>query len=67
MDLLDRAYDQIIAYFDRDINEKIVMKTNDGQRGYVPGESAKEENRIDFKEFFHVGRELSKEGLKKLE
>lgn len=67
MDLLDRAYDQIIAYFDRDINEKMAMKTNDGQRGYVPGESAKGENRIDFKEFFHVGRELSKEDLKKLE
>ncbi|MDR2540155.1 MAG: 2-oxoglutarate and iron-dependent oxygenase domain-containing protein [Chlamydiales bacterium] len=65
--LLDSAYNQIIGYFNRDMNEKMAMKTNDGQRGYVPGESAKGENRIDFKEFFHIGRELSKEELKKLE
>lgn len=66
VDLLDYSYEQIIAYFDRDFNEKMVLKTMDGQRGYIPGESAKGENRIDFKEFFHVGRELSEKDMERL-
>ncbi len=66
IDLLDRSYEQIIAYFDRDFDEKMTLKTADGQRGYAPGESAKEEKRVDFKEFFHVGRELNEEELQRL-
>lgn len=66
VDLLDYSYEQIIAYFNRDIDEKMTLKTNDGQRGYAPGESAKGEKRIDFKEFFHVGRELSEKDLERL-
>jgi isopenicillin N synthase-like dioxygenase len=66
VELLDRSYEEIIAYFDRDFDEKMSLKTTDGQRGYVPGESAKGEKRIDFKEFFHVGRELSAEDLERL-
>ncbi len=66
IDLLDCSYEQIIAYFNRDIDEKMAMKTSNGQRGYAPGESAKGEKRVDFKEFFHVGRELSDDDLKRL-
>jgi len=66
VDLLGRSYEQIIAFFDRDFDEKMALKTADGQRGYVPGESAKGENRVDFKEFLHVGRELSAEDLQRL-
>ena len=59
VDLLDRSYEQIIAYFDRDLDEKMIMRTSNGQRGYSPGESAKGETQIDFKEFFHIGREMN--------
>ncbi len=65
-ELLDRSYEQIVAYFDQDRSIKHDLLTTDGQRGYVPGESAKGDNRIDFKEFFHVGRELSDEDLQRL-
>jgi isopenicillin N synthase-like dioxygenase len=64
--LLDQSYEQIIAYFNRSLDEKMAMKTSNGQRGYAPGESAKGEKRVDFKEFFHVGRELSEEDLERL-
>ncbi len=37
------------------------------QRGYVPGESAKGQKFSDFKEFYHIGRELSEEDAKRLE
>jgi isopenicillin N synthase-like dioxygenase len=66
VDLLDRSYEQIVAYFNRDFDEKMALKSRDGQRGYAPGESAKGEKRVDFKEFFHVGRELSEEDLQRL-
>lgn len=64
--LLDHSYEQIIAYFDQAYDEKIALKSPDGQRGYVPGESAKGEMRIDFKEFYHIGRELSEADLQRL-
>lgn len=57
--MLDDAYDQIVAFFDEDFEKKIALKSQDGQRGYLPGESAKGETRIDFKEFYHIGREAS--------
>jgi isopenicillin N synthase-like dioxygenase len=66
VDLLDRSYAEIALYFNRNFDEKMTLKTNDGQRGYIPGESAKDENRIDFKEFFHVGRQLSEEDFERL-
>lgn len=65
-DLLDRSYEQIIAYFDQDFDEKMTLKTIDGQRGYVPGEVTKGEKQADFKEFFHIGRELSQEDFERL-
>ncbi|OHE77706.1 MAG: hypothetical protein A3F67_12045 [Verrucomicrobia bacterium RIFCSPHIGHO2_12_FULL_41_10] len=67
VDLLDRSYEQIIAYFNQDSDEKMALKTNDGQRGYAPGESAKGERRVDFKEFFHIGRELNAEDIARLQ
>ena len=66
VDLLDHSYEQIIAFFNRDFDDKMTLKTADGQRGYAPGESAKGEKRIDFKEFFHIGRELSADDLQRL-
>lgn len=67
VDLLDHSYEQIIRYFNQNIDEKMALKTNsNGQRGYVPGESAKGEQRVDFKEFFHIGRELSEPDLERL-
>ncbi len=65
--LLDHSYEQIRAYFDQNYEEKIALKSPDGQRGYVPGESAKGENRVDFKEFYHIGRELSVDDLERLQ
>ncbi|MBX7066064.1 MAG: hypothetical protein K1X28_02420 [Parachlamydiales bacterium] len=55
--LLDESYDQLVAFFSQDFDQKIALKSKDGQRGYIPGESAKGETRIDFKEFYHIGRE----------
>jgi isopenicillin N synthase-like dioxygenase len=66
-DLLDHAYNQIITYFDQDMDAKMRFKSINGQRGYAPGESAKDEKRVDCKEFFHVGRELSLEDLQRLQ
>jgi len=37
-----------------------------GQRGYVPGESAKGQAESDFKEFYHVGREQTDDTSKHL-
>lgn len=55
--LPDEAYDQIAQCFAQDFKTKMALHSKDGQRGYVPGESAKGETRIDFKEFYHIGRE----------
>lgn len=66
VDLLDRSYDQIALYFNQDLEVKMALKSAESQRGYVPEESAKGEKRIDFKEAFHVGRELCDEELERL-
>jgi len=66
VETLNQAYDETKKYFALDREEKMALLTKDGQRGYVPGESAKGEKRIDYKEFFHVGRELSDPDLKRL-
>ncbi|MCB1136398.1 MAG: isopenicillin N synthase family oxygenase [Chlamydiia bacterium] len=60
---LDNAYDAARAFFALDIAEKqkIQCPHFNGQRGYVPGESAKDEKRGDFKEFLHIGRPVSSE------
>lgn len=67
-DLLDNSYAQMAAFFSRQFDDKMAVNASstNGQRGYVPGESAKGEKVIDFKEFYHVGRELSEEDLVRL-
>ncbi len=65
-ELLDQSYRQMEAFFNREFDDKMTLKTADGQRGYAPGESAKGEKVFDFKEFYHVGRELSEKDLERL-
>ncbi len=57
--LLDAAYFQMKTFFDQDLETKSRLKSPDGQRGYSSKESAKQEARIDYKEFFHIGRDFS--------
>jgi isopenicillin N synthase-like dioxygenase len=59
VELLDEAYDQVAKFFAQDIDAKMALFAKDGLRGYVPGESAKGEARVDCKEFYHIGREVS--------
>lgn len=66
-DVLDNAYEACYAYFAKPYEEKMRFyhPSLNGQRGYIPGESAKEETYVDFKEFFHMGREAPQELLEK--
>jgi isopenicillin N synthase-like dioxygenase len=67
-DILDRAYAQAKEFFSLD--EKVKKKLYDpqlaGQRGYVPGETAKGCEKKDYKEFLHVGREYTQEQYERL-
>lgn len=67
-ELLDEAYDSAKEFFSYDFDRKMTCTKvgNNGQRGYVPGETAKGQELIDFKEFYHVGRDVPPEELKKL-
>lgn len=65
-ELLDTAYSQMAEYFAQDFDTKMQLNIPNGQRGYVPGESAKGEARIDFKEFYHIGRDLPDAALQRL-
>ncbi len=56
MDKLDRAYEQSRLFFANDDKWKLYKPERGGQRGYVPGETAKGSNEKDLKEFFHWGR-----------
>lgn len=56
---IEAAYAQMKQFFDQDLETKNRLKSPDGQRGYSSKESAKDEGRIDYKEFFHVGRDFS--------
>lgn len=66
--ILDDGYQSCFDFFSLPQDQK--MQMNDpllcGQRGYVPGESAKGASIRDFKEFYHVGRERDPEELKTL-
>lgn len=67
--ILDTGYQACFDFFALPYEEKIKSfkpLVNNGQRGYVPGESAKEATSIDFKEFYHVGREYSLEQARAL-
>ncbi|MDN3505774.1 MAG: 2-oxoglutarate and iron-dependent oxygenase domain-containing protein [Simkaniaceae bacterium] len=66
--VLNAGYDSIAKFFSLPMEEKMALfdQSTNGQRGYVPGESAKGEAVGDFKEFLHVGREISKEEAARL-
>jgi len=66
--ILDAGYESIIEFFSLPMDEKMDLfdKSVNGQRGYIPGESAKGEAACDFKEFLHVGREISKKEASRL-
>ncbi len=58
---LDNAYQACFDFFALPYSDKMQVNvpSSNGQRGYVPGESAKGQGRKDFKEFYHVGREFN--------
>lgn len=66
--ILDKGYQACFDFFALPMDEK--MKTNfpanNGQRGYVPGESAKGVKYGDFKEFYHVGRQIDADKVQTL-
>lgn len=69
--IIDNAYGAAKEFFKGPMEEKMRLNKAElcGQRGYVPGESAKGKDLKDFKEFFHMGKEISdkerlKQGLK---
>lgn len=55
--VIQQAYDQAIAFFkqDSDYKAQCFLKEANGQRGFVPGERAKNNQAKDFKEFYHIG------------
>lgn len=64
---LNSAYEQAKKFFTRDLSEKMELFALSKNRGYIPGESAKNETRKDFKELFHIGRELSQTDQERLQ
>ncbi|NGX50465.1 MAG: hypothetical protein K1060chlam2_00311 [Chlamydiae bacterium] len=66
VEVLDEAYAEAKNFFSMNLQEKLKFQAKNGQRGFVQSESAKDEMRKDFKEFYHIGRELSARDLKRL-
>lgn len=66
--ILDAGYRSCFDFFSLSHEQKMQINVPwlNGQRGYVPGESAKGAAIGDFKEFYHVGRERDPEELKSL-
>lgn len=62
-----QVYEQAKVFFSLSQEKKRETLSPNGHRGYIPGESAKDENQMDFKEFYNVGRSLSPEDLKRLQ
>lgn len=58
-EVVDQAYAQAETFFKRDAAFKAtcIAPQSNGQRGFVPGETAKGNKVKDFKEFYHFGRE----------
>jgi len=56
-----QAYQEAEVFFKSpmDYKSKCQIQKSKGQRGFVPGEIAKGQQAKDFKEFYHIGRELS--------
>jgi isopenicillin N synthase-like dioxygenase len=57
--VIDNAYSQAVDFFKKDSDFKIKSYAKElrGQRGFVPGETAKGTQAKDYKEFYHIGRE----------
>lgn len=70
MQILDKAYQAAVTFFRLPLESKREIKssTNSGERGYVDTESPKGQNQVvsDYKEFLHMGRELSEEAHTRL-
>lgn len=70
-EVLDSAYKTIIEFFKQPLEKKLEIKSkvNSGERGYVNSESAKGQNSTvtDYKEFIHIGRELTPEQAQRLQ
>lgn len=66
-EVITKAYAQAETFFQRDAEYKArsFLPLGNGQRGFVPGETAKGNRAKDFKEFYHIGRELPLEELVK--
>ena len=66
-DVLDAAYDETREFYHLPFEEKMRWhdRENNGMRGFVPGEAAKGMAVKDFKEYVHVGPELSDEEIMK--
>ncbi len=62
-EVVRRGYAQAEKFFRQDIDVKMqaFKKEVGGQRGFVAGETAKGYRAKDYKEFYHIGRELSDE------
>ncbi len=55
---IDAAYQASQDFFSLPMEQKCKSNVSmDGQRGYVPGETAKGSATADIKEFYHIGRE----------
>ncbi len=63
-DMLDHTYGAAADFFALPWEEKLLLCSADGQRGFIPSESARGEVRADHKEYCHIGREFSEEELK---
>lgn len=59
--VVNSAYQQSEAFFKQDLAQKMNSYTTEmhGQRGFIPGESAKGASKKDRKEFYCIGRENS--------
>ncbi len=63
--IVKQAYAQAETFFkkDADYKRQSFVKELRGQRGFVPGETAKGNSAKDYKEFYHVGREINSDKL----
>lgn len=64
-EVIRQAYAQAETFFKKDPNFKAnnFVQESKGQRGFVPGEIAKGSRAKDYKEYYHIGRELPAEDL----
>ncbi len=67
--IMDESYQACFDFFalPQEKKKEVFDPSLNGQRGYVAGESPKGTSKADFKEFYHIGREMSQEDLKRLQ